>query len=109
MEKINVVTYCTGSSYGSMFQALGLKQALLELGYESCIIQVEHKPDKVYRNQIHGSLSLKKAIIFASRQMILKKLRRRHQNTNAFLDRFLDIEYFGDYQTLTESDRKSVV
>ena len=108
MKNINVVTYCTGSSYGSMFQALGLKQALLDLGYESCILQAEHEPDKVYRNQIHGGFSLKKAVIFISRQLILKKLKTRHRNTNAFLDQYLDVEYFGDYQTLCENvrDRK---
>lgn len=108
MEKINVVTYCTGSSYGSMFQALGLKQALLELGYESRIIQADRAPDTVYKNQIHGRLSLKKAVVFSSRQLVLKKLKRRHQNTKAFLDRYFDIEYFDDYQNLCANvkDRK---
>ena len=91
-----------------MFQALGLKQALLDLGYRSCIILTDQKPDKVYRNQLHGGPSLKKIMIFISRQLILEKLRCRHQNTNEFLDRFLDIEYFGDYQTLCAEvrDRK---
>lgn len=108
MDKVNVVTFCTGSSYGSMYQALGLKEALLELGFESTIIQPEKRPAPVYKNQIHGKLSLKKTIIFLQRMLILSKLQIRYQGTNAFLDRFLDIEYFGDYETLCLSvkDRK---
>ena len=43
MKKIEVVTYCTWTSIGSVLQSLGLKKALLDMGCQSRIWLLTHR------------------------------------------------------------------
>ena len=97
METVTVSTYCVPGSYGSIYQALALKRALLELGYASRVAQIVPKPGKFYTVPLR---SPKEAL---GRSLVYPQLQRRHRNTCRFLEEHLDLSYYNCIEDMAKA------
>lgn len=97
MKKVMVVSYCTWTSLGSILQAMGLKQALLSLGYKSEII-LDHKFKQYSNNRITNVKSL---VAFVYRLIHQKDIKESYRKRNDFINNHMDTLYFGNYDELS--------
>lgn len=107
MKTICVSTYCEWSSYGSVCQALGLKQALLELGFDSFIIRDIPAPS----NSKDFSFQFSKSPRILARNIInsfyKKQNETRYKNSVNFIKENVDIIYYNDYDVLKKNSPKA--
>lgn len=94
--KACISTFCTWKSYGSMLQALGLKQALHSLGCDSFLVQAH--PDAEYRLSVPRSA---KELAYLPFHVKNKSNRQRLcQKGRDFIQQYLDIEAYPSYESL---------
>lgn len=100
MKKACISTYCEWTSYGSIMQSIGLKQALLTLGVESFIVRDQpallaqkHFPFLIGKNPKQMILNMVKNIRREHR-------RRLYEGTVAFMNEHVDVLYYNDYKTV---------
>jgi len=102
MKSLKVVTYCTWTSIGSVLQALGLKRALQNNGYESRIIT--NRKENEY---VHAKVrSLKGVVVRLFEILNYKKRLVAYKKRLSFINQNLDIEYFDNYSDLREVTKK---
>ncbi len=98
MKKIQVVTYCTWTSIGSVLQSLGLKKALSEIGWQSTIL-MDKKENEFVKTKVHSLKS------FAKRAFEIANHKKRsivHHKRMSFISRYIDIEYFTTYHAFEQ-------
>ena len=98
MKKIDIVTYCTWTSLGSILQSLGLKSVLTDLGYSSCI-WLDNQENMFTRTEIH---SVKTAIKWLFEIMIHDKRVDAYQKRMNFISQNLNITYYAKCEELAE-------
>lgn len=107
VKTICVSTYCEWSSYGSVCQALALKQALLELGFDSFIIRDIPAP----ANSNDFGFKFSKSPRVLARNIINSFYRRknetRYTNSVKFINDNVDIIYYNDYEVLKKNPPKA--
>lgn len=105
MKNICISTFCYWSNYGSIFQAVGLKQTLDSIGYSSFIVQDEPK-DKVIPVKsfptIKNLLS-KQGVRYLHTYLIRKKIERLYLSSQKFIDENLNFIYFNNYEELKKN------
>ena len=107
MKKTYTVTYCEWSSYGSVLQALALQKTLSKNNIQNKIIKAEAKPSKKYKPQ-KLSLSSPKQIIKSFFDLcLLRKNAKRYKKCQNFIDKTVDIEYFQNYENLSNNTPKA--
>ena len=103
MKKVCISTYCEWSSYGSVLQAMGLKQALQEIDRKSFIVRDTPAPVA----QKHFSFR-----VCANPRALLNEIRntraRRkkdilYRNSVEFINHHVDIQYYNDFETLCKN------
>ena len=97
MNRVWVSTYCVWSSYGSILQAMGLKSALKDLGYESIVLQSDrYIPD--LKISFRGNITSKiKGLL---KLIVLSKSRQRFERSNAFISKYLDLFKYNSFDDL---------
>lgn len=100
MKKVNVLTYCTATSYGSVLQSYSLKQTLKKLGYDSRILETELSPDPDFRVKIKGGLNPKSLVVYGLDIITHKRNYRKLSRTQKFINENMDVEYFSDYEKM---------
>ena len=99
MKKVCVSTYCEYSSYGSILQTIGLKSALQELGLESFVAKDRPAPS-AYLTFPLISKNPKILIKNLYRYLHRKKLDNQYSNTLAFMNKYVDICYYDNYDLM---------
>lgn len=103
MDKmVHVSTFCVSNSYGSILQALGLKLALRELGYGSCVEQLASapldKPEISFRSK-----TLKGKLMALLRCLVYPKLCRKQRGTKSFIEEHIDAAYYSDMEEMRQA------
>lgn len=103
MKKACVVTYCEWSSYGSVMQSLGLKNALNLIGCQSYIVKDRVAP--LTKTRIHFTLGRnpKRIVVNLYNSLIKKKTEKRYENSVKFIQENVDVIYYNDYQALLKN------
>lgn len=103
MDKtVHVSTFCVSTSYGSILQALGLKIALEELGYNSCVEQIGDPPRNapVIRLARKG---IKEKLVAALKLLVYPKTCRKYDGTKEFLERHIDANYYSSLEQMRQA------
>ena len=105
MKKINVVTFCTWNSIGSILQSFGLKTALENVGYESTILLPADE------NIFHTAKirSLKSLLSRLFQVMINDKRQTAYRKRCGFIEQHLNISAYEQYDELEQQSRKEGV
>jgi len=94
-----VSTYCSWRSYGSVFQSIGLKKALLSFDCESVLARIgKDVPEKLFSPR-----TIKKFISLPFDAVNYGNRRKAYEKTVEFIRLNLDIEEYTDYQSLKEN------
>ena len=107
MKNICISTYCEWSSYGSVCQALALKQALLELGFNSFIIRDSPAPSNFNNLGFKFSKSPRVLARNTINSFYRKKNETRYKNSVKFIKENVDIIYYNDYEVLKKNPPKA--
>jgi len=102
MKKACIVTYCEWSSYGSVMQAIGLKETLKELNIESFIVKDNPAPQPSKRFHFCFSKNLKALLKNILSININKKAEKRYQTCVSFINKNVDIIYYANYDALKQ-------
>jgi len=103
---INILTYCTWTSIGSILQAYGLKSALIKTGYQSRIM-LQQGTNNFHYTKIHSIRSLALRLFECT---IDNKRKTAYEKRVSFIERNIDIELYESYQELAEkSDNADVI
>jgi hypothetical protein len=97
MKKVNVLTFCTWTSIGSILQSLGLKKALESSECESCLLLADENKFSVIK-----VTSLKSFISRIFQIMINGKRRRAYRKRCDFIDNNLNVVTYESYEDLTD-------
>lgn len=103
MKKICVSTYCDWSSYGSVLQAIGLKTALMELGYSSFIVQTNPAPNVDHTFPFIPAKEPKELLSNILSYFRRELTKERYKNSLKFIGDHTDILYYNDYETLRKN------
>lgn len=98
MKRVNVFTYCTESSYGSVLQAYSLKRALSGLGFQSVILDTDKIPSESCPEPILKSKSPKGIAMYLSKRFVFSKSCQRYRKNMGFIKKHIDIEYKSNIQ-----------
>ncbi len=96
--KACIATFCTSSSYGSMLQALGLKKALSELGWDSFVIRSAPETPPT----LQAPRSLRQLQVFPFDILSLKNRKTVFRKGAEFMREHLDVKEYPDYQRLLD-------
>lgn len=102
MDTIIVSTYCRVNSYGSILQALGLKNALWDIGYSSKVVQLMPDPPEKYKISCKRFTPKNLAALF-SKCLLYSKLNRKHVQTLQFIRETIDTTYYSDYSSMKDA------
>lgn len=106
MDKtVHISTYCTSGSYGSILQALGLKLALKELGYDSCVEQIGAAPRKMPIFHLQGN-GIKGKLALLLSYLMFPKLYRKYAGTQRFLAQNMDTKYYANLEQMRQALRE---
>lgn len=100
MKKVCISTYCEWSSYGSVLQAMGLKQCLQELGFESFIVRDAPAPLAKRDFPLAISKNPKKLIKDILNLYYRPARRRQYERCVQFIKNHIDIRYYNDDRAL---------
>ena len=103
MKKVCVATYCEWSSYGSVMQSLGLKNALESIGCQSYVVKDRVAPLTKIKIPVRIGKSPKSIIVNSYNSLIRKKTEKRYENSVKFIKNSVDIIYYNDYETLKKN------
>lgn len=101
MRSVKIVTYCTWRSIGSIMQTLGLKKALVELGYES-VVWLPEDHLRYTKNRIRSVRGVAKRILDLPMEA---KKKAAYRKSSRFIEQNIDIETYGTQEDLTEKAR----
>lgn len=103
MKTVCISTYCEWSSYGSVLQAMGFKQALQEIGIGSFI--VKDSPAPVAQKHFPFRVSANPKVLFNEIRSTcaLRKKDILYKNSVEFIHRYVDIRYYNDFETLCKN------
>ena len=103
MKKVNIVTYCTKTSIGSILQSYAISSVLGDIGYDSSV----WLEDKKKKSKSGQSVSAKKRIYNFIRNLYRslknKKIKQSHQKRMMFIDDHIKTERFFDYDSIQKS------
>lgn len=102
MKKTFTATACTWTSYGSILQSLALQKKLQSMGYANSILICEKEPEAQLSRTFSRPRSVKRFVVEAHKAFIHANLNRRYVNSNEFIRQNMEIEYYGDYQSLEQ-------
>ncbi len=100
MKKVCISTYCEWSSYGSVLQAMGLKQCLQEIGFESFIVRDAPAPLAKRDFPLAISKNPKKLIKDIFNLYYRPARRRQYESCVRFIKEHIDIRYYNDAKAL---------
>ena len=103
MKKICISTYCEYSSYGSILQTIGLKNTLKEIGFESFVVKDNPAPSAYLPRKRVFSKNIKLFVKNVLNLRIRKKQELYYQNTLSFINKYVDIRYYNDYNVLKQT------
>jgi hypothetical protein len=103
MKKVCVATYCEWSSYGSVMQSLGLKNALESIGCQSYVVKDRVAPLTKIKMPVRIGKNPKSIIVNSYNSLIRKKTEKRYENSVKFIKNSVDIIYYNDYETLKKN------
>jgi len=104
MKKVNIVTYCTYKSLGSILQAYGLQKQLNILGHKSSILMYKSENQFIYQ-KVNSIKSFCKKIYEI---VILRKIRAAYHKRINFIDNNISIKYFNDYKEVIEKAKEEM-
>lgn len=97
MKELNVLTFCTWTSIGSILQAFGLKKALEGNGCESRLLIASDE------NLFHvGRVTSIKSLVSCTFQLMIQRDRQRaYKKRCDFIARYLDVATYARYEDLS--------
>ena len=98
MEHVFVATFCDWKSYGSIYQAIGLKKALEGIGVKSTILEAKEKPSSQYC-VAKPSRKLRSILLYMLNLTNQKAMRRKCRLTCEYIEKQLDIRYLAPLET----------
>ena len=104
MKRINVLTYCTYTSIGSILQAYGLQRQLSNLFYEATVL-IERKENKFVVSKITSVKSLCK---FIFENTFSKQRKRAYDKRLAFINKNIKVKYFENYNELLLMSKEDI-
>ena len=107
MKKICISTYCEWSSYGSIMQSIGLKEALSRIGCESFVVKDRVAPLPSIKTPIQIGKNPKQIIKNLYNNSIRKKTDKRYEGSVKFIKENVDVVYYNDYETLQKNPPKA--
>lgn len=103
MKKVCVSTCCSWSSYGSVLQAIGLKQALSKLGYDSFVVRDNPAPLAEKAFPLSLSINPKKLCKNILKYREGKKKSLLYSRAVRFINNHLDVCYYNNYEALCKN------
>lgn len=104
MKKVNVVTYCTWKSYGSILQALSLQRVLWDFGYDSSLVLDEPQPKASLDRSFPSRGGLARRLADFHKYLNHKKLDKKFRETTAFIENNIpSIVYGGSYEEIQQN------
>lgn len=95
MKRINILTYCCWTSFGSILQSFALSNTLTKLGYENRI-WLEEWNRVIIRHTPKNIKDLLKQVYTSPKNL---KIHHTHPKRQEFILRHMDVEYFPDYES----------
>lgn len=101
MKQCKVLTFCTWTSIGSILQSYGLKKALEQLECKSTIL-LPARTNDFFVGKVH---SVKSFISFVFQMFIHNHRIAAHHKRLSYIEKALDLQYYGDYAELVALDK----
>ena len=106
-KTVAVSTYCVWTSYGSILQSYALKRALASLGIDSYVVIDEPGANPYKMTSLNRGKGLKGLIASGYLRLNRKAILSRYTKTSEFLEQYLDIVEYKDYQDLLNNSPKA--
>lgn len=107
MKKICVSTYCDWDNYGSVFQSVGLKRALQELGMQSFIVKDRPADCAKFTRKLKISKNPKAVFIGVYNFFVRNKVALKQKKSLDFINKNVDIKYYDTYDVLKNNPPKA--
>lgn len=102
-ESVRVITYCLSTSYGSILQTLGLKRALLSLEIDSVVDKILVDEEQQFFIDFLKVKSIKEFCTKVLSCIERKRLKTKFNNSNKFIDKYIDIHFHDSVEGLKET------
>lgn len=102
MKKVSIATYCTWTSYGSMYQSLALSSFLSSLGCDTALIRLSNENSSTYQPRLSRK-NIKGFASFFFSLLIQKKTRRRYFLSCNFLSKRYHFSEYPNYRALFQA------